>query len=207
MLAPWCSDELRRTGQVYLPTCQWAKIGRVGEVSCDAVGAEGETLWGERDGNRREKHGERRGRSRSAPPSLHAGALHPPPVGLRQQGSPVTCTWVSLFCRVLKPVRPPQLGVLPGRCQPEGPLHVLPAYSWPTVLTQESRGHLETPMEIRRLQPSAPTSWSGTDPVLWRRELKVHHSLLELTCGASATSHPGTVSINLGPVSHTVDGL
>lgn len=197
MLAPWCSAELRRAGQVYLPTHQRAKIGRVGEVSCGAVGAEGETLQGEKEIEEKGERRASRGRSRSAPPSLRARVLHPSPVGLQQQGGPVPRTWVCVpvLPRVLKEVRPPHLGVLPGRCQPEplgGPRCALPASSWPAVLTQESRGCSETPVEIRKLQSPAPTSWSGINGVFWRRGLHVYHHLLELTHDARATSHRRT---------------
>ena len=111
MLAPWCSAELRRAGQVYLPTCKQAKIGRVGEVSCDAVGAEGETLQGEKDVAREGKmEWKERQKQKCSPFPMRWGPVALPCGASAAGWACAPHTGVPLLPHVLKQVRRPCLG-------------------------------------------------------------------------------------------------
>lgn len=147
MPAPWCSAELRHTGQVYLPTCQRAKIGRVGEVSCGAAGAEGETLLGEEEMTREGKSERKERQEQRCTPVtpltcmasrvLHplcwvsaAGGPHSPHVGV--PGLPCALQRGLQTCCQLG-WGPAERLPMPSRCQPKlpaGSCHVMSASSW-----------------------------------------------------------------------------
>lgn len=132
--------------------------------------------------------------------SLHTKALQVSFAGLQQLGGQYpghTCPF-RVLCPKAGQRYWPWAFFGGSQCElPEGPYHTLPAFSSTTVLTQECRGCLERDPN-GSWQLLASISWSEVDPIQWRRQLHVHHNLLELTCTTSATSHLGKVSVNLG---------